>query len=103
MVLGKPTARRTDGSWDDSGTDLPDLATIQAFEFDGSAGLVMDVGVWHEVPFPIDGDTQFVCICTNETNTDLEHGDDQGECQGGDLTKKHIQSQFGYTIAIEAE
>jgi ureidoglycolate lyase len=103
MVLGKPTARRSDGSWDDDGTDLPDLASIQAFEFDGSAGLVMDVGVWHEVPFPTAGYTQFICICTNETNSDLETGDDQGECNGGDLTKKNIHSQFGSLIEIDVE
>ena len=44
MVLGKPTARKADGSWDKSQPNLPDLDTIQAFEFDGTGGLVMDVG-----------------------------------------------------------
>ena len=64
MVLGKPTARKPDGSWDDSRPNLPDPDTIQAFEFDGTGGLVMNVGTWHEVPFPADGPTHFVCICT---------------------------------------
>jgi len=101
MVLGKPTARRADGSWDDSQSNLPDLDTVRAFEFDGSGGLVMDVGTWHEVPFPINGSTHFVCICTNETNANLEEGDDRGECEGGDLSKRHIETQFGITLQIE--
>ncbi len=103
MVLGKPTARRRDGSWDDQGTDLPNLTNIQAFEFDGSAGLVMDIGVWHEVPFPRDGRTQFICICTNETNSNLETGDSQGECTRGDLTKKNIHAQLGTVIEIDTD
>ena len=101
MVLGKPTARKADGSWDESQPNLPDIDTIQAFEFDGTGGLVMEVGTWHEVPFPIDGPTHFVCICTNETNENLEQGDKKGECEGGDLSKRHIESQFGFALSIE--
>ena len=101
MVLGKPTARRADGSWDDSQPNLPDPDTVQAFEFDGSGGIVMDVGTWHEVPFPIDGPTHFVCICTNEVNDDLENGDDKGECEGGDLSKRNMEAQLGFTLRIE--
>lgn len=101
MVLGKPTARKSDGSWDESQSNLPDPDTIQAFEFDGTGGLVMNVGTWHEVPFPSTGPTHFVCICTNETNSDLEQGDDKGECEGGDLSKRNIERQFGYTLHIE--
>lgn len=101
MVLGKPTARRADGSWDSSKANLPELDSIQAFEFDGTGGLVMDVGTWHEVPFPIAGPTHFVCICTKETNENLEQGDEKGECEGGDLSKRHIESHFGITLQIE--
>ena len=101
MVLGKPTARKADGTWDDTRSNLPDLDTIQAFEFDGTGGLVMDVGTWHEVPFPMKEATHFVCICTNETNENLEQGDEKGECEGGDLSKRHIESQFGVTLQIE--
>ncbi len=103
MVLGKPTARRADGSWNENAADLPDPATIQAFEFDGAGGIVMDVGTWHEVPFPIDGDTHFVCICTNETNSNLEHGDERGECDGGDLAKRHIQTRLGVRLLIDPD
>ena len=101
MVLGKPTARRADESWDDAATDLPDLRNITAFEFDGSGGIVMEVGTWHEVPFPMDGTTHFVCICTNETNYNLESGDTLGECQGGDLTKRQIETRLGIQLVIQ--
>lgn len=103
MVLGKPTARRADGSWDDEATAIPDPETVQAFYFDGSAGIVMEIGTWHEVPFPADGDTHFVCICTNETNDNLEQGDAYGECEAGDLTKRNIAKQFGFTFAVEPD
>lgn len=101
MVLGKPTARKADGSWDESVPNLPDPDTIQAFEFDGTGGLVMNVGTWHEVPFPSDGQTHFVCICTNQTNAELEEGDDNGECEGEDLSKRNIEKQFGFELHIE--
>ena len=61
----------------------------------------MHVGTWHEVPFPIHGDTHFVCICTNETNSDLEQGDDRGESDGGDLTKRQIEARLGTGLVIE--
>ena len=85
MVLGKPTQRRPDGSFDEAAPDRPDLDDVVCFYFDGSAGIVMHVGTWHEVPFPLDGDTHFVCICTRETNDNLEQQDANGEARGGDL------------------
>ena len=100
MVLGKATRLKPDGSEDPTQPALPDLDTVQCFEFDGSAGLVMEVGTWHEVPFPTAGVTHFVCICTNETNDDLERKGDAGECLGGDLTKRNIVKHFGHSIRI---
>jgi ureidoglycolate lyase len=100
MVLGKPTCRRADGSWDDASAVLPDPDTVTAFHFDGSSGIVMEVGVWHEVPFPLDGDTHFVCICTNETNDNLEAQGADGDCEGGDLSKRNLVKHLGYTFAI---
>lgn len=101
MVLGKPTQRRPDGTFDESASAVPDLDNVQCFEFDGSAGIVMHVGTWHEVPFPIDGDTHFVVICTNETNDNLEQQDENGESQGGDLDKVRIERRFGHGLVIE--
>jgi ureidoglycolate lyase len=100
MVLGKPTQRRPDGSFDATRLDRPDLDDVRCFYFDGTAGIVMHVGTWHEVPFPIDGDTHFVCICTNETNDNLEHQDENGESRGGDLDKVRIERRFGHGIVI---
>lgn len=101
MVLGKPTKRRADGSFDDTDLATPNLNDVKCFYFDGSAGIVMHLGTWHEVPFPIAGDTHFVCICTNETNTDLEHQDTNGEARGGDLDKIRIDHRFGHGLIIE--
>lgn len=100
MVLGKPTVRGADGSWDESRGMLPDPQTVKAFYFNGSGGLVMHVGTWHEVPFPIDGETHFVCICTNETNDNLEDQGEAGECDGGDLAKRNIKKHFGRSFVI---
>lgn len=102
MVLGKPTCRKADGSWDATAAQHPDPDTIQAFYFDGSAGLVMEVGTWHEVPFPTAGDTHFVCICTNETNDNLESQGSDGDCSGGDLEKRNIMKHLGFTFEIES-
>lgn len=101
MVLGNPTQRRPDGSFDESQQPNPDLANVKCFHFDGSAGIVMHVGTWHEVPFPIDGDTNFIVICTNETNDNLEQQDENGESHGGDLDKVRIERRFGHRIVIE--
>jgi ureidoglycolate lyase len=100
MVLGKPTQRRPDGSFDPSQSPVPDLNDVTAFHFDGSAGIVMQVGTWHEVPFPIDGDTHFVCVCTNETNSNLEQQGPDGEARGGDLEKVRIAKRFGQNFVI---
>jgi ureidoglycolate lyase len=101
MVLGKPTCRRPDGSFDESQPAEPNLDDVKCFYFDGTAGIVMHVGTWHEVPFPIDGDTHFVCICTNETNDNLEHQDENGESRGGDLDKVRIERRFGHGLVVQ--
>jgi len=102
MVLGKAThVDPQTGSITEPENALPDPETVQAFYFDGSAGIVMDVGVWHEVPFPAQDKTHFVCICTNETNDNLEAQGADGDCDGGDLTKRNIAKHFGYTFAVD--
>jgi ureidoglycolate lyase len=103
MVLGKPTRRRPDGGIDPSQPAVPNLDDVTAFYFDGSAGIVMEVGTWHEVPFPTEGETHFVCICTNETNTNLEQQNAVGEAEGGDLDKVKMDLRFGHSLVIEPE
>lgn len=100
MVLGKPTCLRADGTWDASAPQHPDPASVQAFYFDGTGGLVMEVGTWHEVPFPAASETHFVCICTNETNENLETQGVDGDCDGGDLQKRNIVKHLGFTFEI---
>jgi len=101
MVLGKPTCRRPDGGWDEGLGTLPNPDSVQAFYFDGSGGIVMEVGTWHEVPFPINGETHFVCICTNETNDNLEAQGADGDCEGGDLSKRNLVKHLGYTYHVQ--
>jgi hypothetical protein len=62
----------------------------------------MAVGAWHEVPFPLVGETHFVCICTSETNDNLEAQDAMGEAHGGDLEKIRMDLRFGRSFVIEA-
>lgn len=102
MVLGKPTRRRPDGSMDHSQPDLPDLGNVRAFHFDGSCGVCMHVGTWHEVPFPLLDATHFVAVVTNETNRNLEEHDKVNfEADGGDLTKRNLQHRLGRQIRID--
>jgi hypothetical protein len=62
----------------------------------------MEVGTWHEVPFPLDGETNFIVICTNETNDNLEAQAPDGDFEGGDLSKRNLVKHLGYTYAVEA-
>jgi ureidoglycolate lyase len=102
MVLGKPTRRRPDQSIDESYPDLPDLADVRAFYFDGSCGICMHVGTWHEVPFPLVDGTHFVAIVTNETNRNLEEHDRAFfEADGGDLLKRNLQHRLGAQVRID--
>lgn len=101
MVLGKPTAQRSDGTFNPDLPQLPNVDDVKAFYFDGSGGIVMEIGVWHEVPFPINGETHFVCICTNETNDNLETQGADGDCDGGDLQKRNLVKHLGFTFEIE--
>ncbi len=102
MVLGKPTRRRPDRTLDASRPDLPDLDTVRAFHFDGSCGVCMHVGTWHEVPFPLHDATHFVAIVTNETNRNLEEHDTVNfEADGGDLVKRNLLHRFGRQLRID--
>ena len=102
MVLGKPTRMRPDQSIDESRQDLPDLSNVRAFYFDGSCGICMHVGTWHEVPFPIHDQTHFVAIVTNETNRNLEEHDMVNfEANGGDLLKRNLLHRFGKQVRID--
>jgi ureidoglycolate lyase len=101
MVLGAPTRKRPDGSVDDTRADLPDLTNVRGFFFDGSAGICMHIGTWHEVPFPLLDATNFVAIVTNETNRNLEEHDANFESEGGDLVKRQLVRRLNTQLEID--
>jgi ureidoglycolate lyase len=99
-VLGKPTCRRPDGSWDDSQEQTPNIDSVEAFYFDGAAGFVMNIGTWHEFPFAVEPDSNVVVILTNETTANLQNVVD-GEAHGDDLCKRDLQKRFGVVFEVE--
>jgi ureidoglycolate lyase len=101
MVLGEPTRKRPDGSVDETFADLPDLGNVRGFYFDGSAGICMHIGTWHEVPFPLFDATNFVAIVTNETNRNLEEHDENFESHGGDLVKRQLVRRLDTQLEID--
>jgi ureidoglycolate lyase len=101
MVLGAPTRKRPDGSIDAAQADLPDLGNVRGFYFDGTAGICMHIGTWHEVPFPLQDGTNFVAIVTNETNRNLEEHDEHFESEGGDLVKRQLIRRLDALLEID--
>jgi ureidoglycolate lyase len=101
MVLGAPTRKRPDGSIDESQADLPDLSNVRGFYFDGTSGICMHIGTWHEVPFPLQDATNFVAIVTNETNRNLEEHDEFFESEGGDLVKRQLIRRLDTQLEID--
>ena len=67
------------------------LDQVRAFRFDGSAGLTMKLGTWHEFPFAIEDEADMVVILRREATEGLLTGDpDSGEVRGADLDKKDL-------------
>lgn len=100
MVLGRPTCRRPDGTWDDAATQGPELNFVEAFEFDGSAGVCLNIGTWHEFPFPLEVKTNIIVVMSEETKRDLKNSID-GEARGGDLEKLDLQKRFGVVFEVQ--
>ena len=101
MVLGAPTRKRPDGSIDATQADLPNLENVRGFYFDGTSGICMHIGTWHEVPFPLQDQTNFVAIVTNETNRNLEEHDEHFESEGGDLVKRQLIRRLETLLEID--
>lgn len=88
MVLAPPTE-----------TAMPDLGAARALVFDGSAGLMLHLGTWHEFPFAVTEVAQVAILIRRDTARDLTHK--QGnEAQGPDLDKKDIVARAGVVIEI---
>jgi ureidoglycolate lyase len=82
--------------------DLPDIAAVRAFRFDGTAGFVMHRGTWHEFPFAVEPDTDIVVILSNQTGYDLKTKDPvTEEAHGPDLDKKDIVARTGQVFRFD--
>lgn len=79
--------------------EVPDLADVRAFTFDGKAGLMLDIGTWHEFPFALDQEADIAVFLRKETNANLE-AIENGEAVGGDLEKRNIRTRMGVEFVI---
>jgi ureidoglycolate lyase len=84
--------------------ELPDLGALKAFHFDGSAGLCLGLGTWHEFPFAYDDDTHVAVVLSSQVTEDLHNRSENGvEASGPDLDKKDIVSRTGVQIVVDVE
>ena len=79
--------------------EVPDLEAVRAFTFDGKAGLMLDIGTWHEFPFALEHEADIAVFLRKETNANLE-AIENGEAVGGDLEKRNIQTRMGVEFVI---
>jgi ureidoglycolate lyase len=81
------------------GGEMPDLDAARALVFDGTAGLMLHLGTWHEFPFALDATAQVCILIRRDTARDLTHV--QGnEARGPDLDKKDIVARTGAAIEL---
>ncbi|WP_394728502.1 ureidoglycolate lyase [Altererythrobacter sp. GH1-8] len=78
---------------------VPDIDDVRAFTFDGKAGVMLNLGTWHEFPFAIDRAADIAVFLRRETNANLE-AFENGEAIGGDLEKRNIQTRLGVEFVI---
>ena len=88
IALAKPTT-----------ADFPDPDDVRAFLFDGSCGITMHVGTWHEFPFALVDPTDLVVILRSETNENL-HNVSDNEASGEDLDKRDVLKRTGLRINL---
>jgi ureidoglycolate lyase len=88
MVLAPPTAG-----------GQPEADAVRALRFDGRAGMMLGLGVWHEFPFAIDRPADIAVLLRHETNRDLDAIAD-GEAVGGDLEKRNIARRLGIEFRV---
>ena len=88
MVLAPPNAK-----------PLPHPDEVAAFTFDGTTGVMLDIGTWHEFPFAAESDVDLAVFLREETNANLD-AIENGEATGGDLEKRNIQTRLGLEFVI---
>jgi ureidoglycolate lyase len=80
---------------------MPDLDAVRALHFDGSAGLLMHVGTWHEFPFAIEPATDLVVVLSAQTGADLKNKTEGHEASGPDLQKLDIARRTGVVFEFD--
>ena len=79
--------------------DLPDLETVRAYRFDGTAGFTMKLGTWHEFPFAVEDEADIVVILRREATQSLLDTDPAtGEVRGPDIQKQDLIKQHGVQL-----
>jgi ureidoglycolate lyase len=82
--------------------DLPDPEAVRAFRFDGSAGFMLGIGVWHEFPFALQPATQIAVLLTREATQGLSKENIiAGEGYSEDLEKKDMARRLGIQWTID--
>ncbi len=81
--------------------EIPDIDKVEAFLFDGSAGFMMHIGVWHEFPFAVLDDTNLMVILTKQATDGLVRDNViQDEALGEDLDKKDLTARLGIRLNL---
>lgn len=82
--------------------EMPDLAAVRAFRFEGDTGLCLHRGTWHEFPFALEDDTDLAVVLSSQTTADLHRRAENGiEAFGPDLDKKDITLRTGIVFVLE--
>lgn len=80
---------------------LPRPGDFRAFRFDGSAGLMLYRGVWHEFLFSLEPDTDVIVILSKDTNRSLyAENVIEGEAIGPDLEKLNTRVRWGTRVRL---
>jgi ureidoglycolate lyase len=90
MLLGEPT----DG-------DLPNYATLRAFLFDDSSGIILHADVWHDFPYALEPDTQFAVILREEAHVNVNlTPTHEFDADGPDLQRRGLKSRATITVEL---
>jgi len=84
-------------------SEEPDLDKVVALRFDGSAGFVMHKGTWHEQPFPIEPETNAICVLRKETVRELKPVPGSRECHGQDIDKLDLKERHNMIFTTKVE
>lgn len=79
--------------------EVPVLEEARALIFDGSAGLMLHLGTWHEFPLALVDGTSLIIAIRRDTARDLQHIEGN-EARGPDLDKKDLAARLGVTIEV---